>query len=78
MSYLANVTISVSLSNEIALFKHGKGGVVLEEKRLITWDTIRAVVQYMLANKLERVESWFGDPADQQQMLKYELTVRKL
>ena len=78
MSYLANVTISVSITNEIALFKHGKGGFVIEEKRLITWDAVRAVVQYMLANKLDQIESWFGDPADQQQLVKYELTVRKL
>lgn len=71
MSDLSNITLGLSLAKEIAMFAHGKNGTILYDKRLVTWDVLRLVVDYMQANNLDRVESWFpnGD--------KYELTLTK-
>ena len=58
---LANVRLGVSQdTHELILYVATDGPGPLQ-KRLMTWETMRAVVEYMQLNRMNSIEVWFKE-----------------
>jgi len=47
-------------TNELMLYEYSPDGSTVKDKRIMTWETMRATVQYANANGLREVEVWMG------------------
>ena len=58
---IRDVKLVVSqLTHELLLCEYASDGTTLKNKRIMTWETMRAAVQYLNANAMKEVEVWMG------------------